>query len=314
MSTASSERCSPDKQGPYPWYRGYKPDTMRSLLGLSSGLLTLSLLLPRAASAQTPPAAPHATAAPATAPAAAPVAAPARPTPAPGAVAEVTADLARAIADGALMQIASENVSRIRRATVFGPHLSGFGAYQHDAGALDGAVSAGLGLYFYSIPLTIDVPGFVKEAAKQRLSEKIKALADAGTPPSADDVKALGRQIYRDARDEFLGARHREGKTFEAPSSGVYVDLGRQFREKAWQLRFSPSVGVSYVNVGLVLGVSFGDKLAGILGGEASLRAMPGHGPRANQIEPFVRVEWHKEKGGGEVQSVLGLRLTLDLI
>lgn len=214
-----------------------------------------------------------------------------------------------------LKQIASENLRRIRRSVAFGPHIGASGHYLTAPNQVDGGVSFGLGVYLFDVPTTFAVDKIVLDRAKRELAAQLKVLADEGRAPTGDDLKALARKIYQEARDEILGRNPRQDRTLESPRFGFVVEGQRLFRSEAWQARFAPSLGVSVLSLGPTLTLHVGDRTAGLVGVEISVRLMPDDGPRSKVIEVFGRGEFplgHRDLVGSYLGS--GVRLLFDVI
>lgn len=220
--------------------------------------------------------------------------------------------------DGILRQIIGENLRRVRRGVVLGPHLGANGSYIGQESKLDGAISGGLGFYYFSIPLTLEAPASAIDSLKRRAAERLKQMIDTGKAPSADEAAAIVRQVFDEMKDEFLGKTPYRPSTFEKPRAGVYFDLSRVLGAGDTQLRLTPSFAVSYVNVGVILGATLGRHDGLLLGGELSVRALPGDGLRSNMIDIFLREELMFDRYDGKFHTLnvhtLGLRATLDLL
>ncbi|MCS6898285.1 MAG: hypothetical protein RMJ98_00700 [Myxococcales bacterium] len=214
-----------------------------------------------------------------------------------------------------LKRIASENLRRIRRGVAFGPHLGASGNYLAVPNQMDGGVSFGLGLYLFNIPTTFDLRDLVIHRARHEITARVKQLTDEGRPPSGAELESLIRAVYREALDEILGKNRREDKTLERPRFGFIVEGQRLFRSEAWQVRFVPSLGISFLSIGPTLTLHTGARTTGLLGGELSVRLLPEGGPRSRVIEIFGRAELslgHKDTVGTHAGG--GVRLLFDLL
>lgn len=217
--------------------------------------------------------------------------------------------------EATLKQIASENIRRIRRSVAFGPLVGASGHYLVAPEQVDGGVSFGLGLYLFDVPTTFAVDKIILDRAKRELAARLKVLADEGRAPTGDDLKALARKIYQEARDEILGRNPRQDKTLESPRFGFVVEGQRLFRSEAWQARIAPSLGISVLSIGPTLTLHAGARTTGLVGGEISVRLLPDDGPRSKVIELFGRAEFplgHKELVGSHLGA--GARLLFDVI
>lgn len=213
-------------------------------------------------------------------------------------------------------QVASENLSRLRRSVAFGPRLSVAGLHAADpVSSFDAQLTAGLALYTFQIPLTFEVQEVIAERVRARLLSHLKKLADENRTPSRDDILSEGRALYEQVADEVLGRHERRDRTFEKPRVGLALEGGYQPRARAGVVRLTPSVGIGPLTLGLSLAAHLRDNPTFYLGPEASVRITPADGPRPTVYEPFVRVELpalQRDRYG--VQTMVGLRLLFDLI
>lgn len=213
-------------------------------------------------------------------------------------------------------QVASENLSRLRRGVAFGPILGVAGLRAGDPdSSFDAQLTAGLALYTFRVPLTFEVQDVIAERVRARLIAHLRRLADENRAPSQDDLLSEGRALYEQVADEVLGRHTRRDRTFEKPRFGVAIEGGYQPRAGAGLVRITPSFGIGPLSLGLNLAGHLKSHPTVYVGPEASVRLTPADGPRPTVYEPFVRVEWptlQRDRYG--VQTTVGLRLLFDVI
>jgi hypothetical protein len=218
------------------------------------------------------------------------------------------------VADIPVGKLASNTVHRIRRAVAFGP-FAGAMPVIPGSGDVDGAVSVGLGLWLFKIPIVPDqetIEGIVMERARARLKEAVQAALLRGEKPTEDDLVNLGRDIYRRLLAEFLDER--TPRLWEKPRFHLHLEAARLFRSDSWQARTTATIGLWRISLGPSLMVDFGDDTDLFLGPEMSLRLLPWKSPRSPIVDLFLRMDFAVTDDERNSLTSFGGRFVLDLI
>jgi hypothetical protein len=218
------------------------------------------------------------------------------------------------VADIPVGKLASRTVNRVRRAVAFGP-FAGAMPVIPGSGDLDGAVSFGLGLWLFKVPIVPDqktIQALVMERARARLQRAAHAAVLRGERPTERDLATLGREIYRQALAEFLDER--APKVWEKPRFHLHLEAARLFRADSWQARTTATVGLWRISLGPSLMVDFDDDTDLFLGAEMSVRLLPWKSLRSPVVDLFVRMDLAVTDDERGSLTSLGGRFVLDLI
>lgn len=211
-------------------------------------------------------------------------------------------------------KLASNTVSRVRRAVAVGPFVGAMPVIP-GTGEVDGALSFGLSLSLFKVPIIPDsdtIKRIVLERAQARLKAVLEAAALRGEKPTEDEVATLGREIFEQVLAEFLAER--APRLWEKPRFHMHLEAARLFRTGSWQSRTTLAVGVWRVSLGPTLLVDFHDGADLFLGPEMTVQLLPGKGPRSPIVDLFVRVDFAVTDDARENLTSFGGRFVLDLI
>lgn len=221
---------------------------------------------------------------------------------------------------------AEGTLRRARRAIALGPTVGLYGAGFVSPGDVDGALTIGLGLEMFDVPVLPEI-----DTIQDKIVEHAKAEAKAraeqvfqGRAPDPIVVEQLAAQAYTDARNEVLAVQATKPKTLEKPSFTLALEADRRFAADRWLGRARLGFGVSIVTLGL--SASFGracrgdgcnDAVRAFVGPEVVLHVLTSKEPRSNVVDGFVRFDLQatgRSDGTTYDQVVLGARFLLDAI
>ena len=221
---------------------------------------------------------------------------------------------------------AEGTLRRARRAIALGPTVGVYGAGFISPGDLDGALTLGLGLETFDVPVLPET-----ESIQDKIVERAKADAKAraeqmyqGRKPDPVEVDQLAAQAYADARKEVLAVEATKPNTLEDPSFTLALEADRLLAADRWLGRLRVGFGVSKVTLGL--SASFGracrgdgcnDSVRAFVGPEVVVHVQTSKQPRSNVIDAFARFDLQatgRSDGTTYDQVVLGARFLLDAI
>lgn len=212
-------------------------------------------------------------------------------------------------------KLASLTVSRTRRAIAVGPFVGAMPIIP-TAGDADGAVSFGVALSLFDVPIVPDrkaIEQIVMDRAKALLKEAVEAAVLRGEEPTEDDLATMGREILRQVLAEFLEAR--TPKLWEKPRAHLHLAGARLFRSDAWQARATVAVGLlGRVSLGPTLMLDLDDDTDLFLGPEMSVQLLPGKGPRSPIVGVYLRADFALTRDERDALISAGGRIMLDLI
>src|SRR5262245_23755024 len=175
-------------------------------------------------------------------------------------------------------------LQRARRAVSFGPMLGGAPVYAPSPGSGDGALSFGLELNLFDVPVapTPDaLHEMIVERTKARVTELVADRIQHGRPrPDRHELAELARKVFEDVKAEITAELAVQPKLLEKPRLSLAVEATRLFRSEAWQTRLVAGIGIKVVTIGPTLGAHFGAANDFFLGGEIAAHLTPGDGPR----------------------------------
>ena len=225
-----------------------------------------------------------------------------------------------------LVTVAKGTFRRARRAVAIGPTVGLWSAAFIDPGEFDAALSFGLALETFKVPVMPDM-----ETLKALVVERVKAVAKdrikqafQGRAVDPIEVDQLVLQVYEDVRKEILGLENVRSKTLERPGYTIAFEANRLFGNERWMGR--TRVGIGIWKFTFALSASFGrvcrgdlcnDHIKGYIGPEVVLHVIPSKAPRANVIDGFLRFDW-QATGRADMttydQLVIGVRYMVDAI
>ena len=214
-------------------------------------------------------------------------------------------------------KIARGTVRRARRAIAIGPTVGGWFAYAPGPEATEQAVSFGIGLEVFKIPIMPGVETF-KALVQERLKAKVRQqIADRfkGVPPEPLEIERIVGEAFEEAKAEILGEKDIRSKTLERPRFSVGLEANRLFESELWMTRLRLGVGVWKLTVGGSLAAGFGDDTLVFVGPELSMHLLLAKGARSPVVDVFVRGDFaatHRDLDGDHVS--VGARFLLDLI
>jgi hypothetical protein len=213
--------------------------------------------------------------------------------------------------DPSLETIVNGARTRARRSVAIGPTLGGAVLVAPSPGEGDGAISFGLELNWFKVPVVPDlatIRELIQERFKARLKERLMHLQ------SPDD--AMVRQVYEDVKNEVLGELNVRPHTWEDPQASLALEALYLFRAEAWQVRSTVAIGISKFTLGPSIVVFHTSGLTDLLlGGELAAHLLPTDSVRSPVIDLFLRLDIPVvERDTDATQLIFGGRLQLDLI
>lgn len=218
----------------------------------------------------------------------------------------------------ALADIAKGALRRARRKVSIGPTLGVFGSY---GDAADGALTFGLGLEVFKIPV---MPTFenlkvlVRERAKAKLKEIAIASFKGQPPPDQAQLEQLVAEAWTEALKEILGMENIRAKRLERPQLTLALEANRYFDASTWATRLRVGAGVWKVTLAASAGAGFTDPKTSVwVGPEVVLHVLMSKGARASVLDVFVRADFEvRSRGEAYSQDIysLGARYLLDVL
>lgn len=215
-----------------------------------------------------------------------------------------------------LQAIALGTVRRARRAIAFGPTVGAWGAYIPSLEMGEHALTVGLGLELFRVPVLPDLATFkalLVERAKAKLWEQIRARFKGAPPPPAE-LDRMALEIFEEAKAEILGQLNVRAKTMERPRLTLALEAERLNRSELWVGRTRVGVGIWKVTAALTVGVAFGDSTMVLAGGELATHFLLSKGARSPVVDVFVRYELAVTPDDELDFVTLGARFLLDVI
>jgi hypothetical protein len=242
------------------------------------------------------------------------------PEPAPPAEAEPEPDLDSLIerATGPSAQkIALGTVRRARRAVSLGPTVGGWGAVIPSPGETEAAVTFGLGLEVFKIPIVpsaTNIKALVQERVKARLRQHITDRLK-GVPPEPGELERIAQEVFEEVKGEVLGELNARPKTMERPRFSVGLEGNRLLDSEAWLTRLRAGIGIWKVTLAGSLAVGFTDDKTVFTGLELATHFLISKNPRASVVDVFVRADFEVTDRDVNTDHIsLGVRFLLDVI
>src|SRR5687767_6961200 len=154
-------------------------------------------------------------------------------------------------------KIVRGTVRRARRAIAIGPTVGGWGAYVPDAEQSEQAVTVGVGLEVFKIPVLPGLTTF-KALIEERVRAKLRSMIVdrfKGVPPQPDELDRMAIEVFEEVKAELLGEKATRSKLMEKPRFSLAFEANRLIDAKAWFGRMRLGIGVWKVTVGASLAV-----------------------------------------------------------
>jgi hypothetical protein len=209
--------------------------------------------------------------------------------------------------------IGQSALERARRSVALGPFvgLAGVGGGDRD---LDGALSFGLALWRFDVPIVPDraeIEGILKERFKKIFMEKLAEAMRGNLDGSNIDAKQIAKAAWNDVLEAYI--KGRRNRVLEDPGFRFHVEGTRLFAADVWQARGTVGAGIAGVSLALSFGGEFGDDNFAFLGLEVTKPLVFGEA-RTPVIDLLVRVERGFGEGHNDLSYSSGARLLLDIL
>jgi hypothetical protein len=212
-------------------------------------------------------------------------------------------------------RIAKGTFKRARRAISIGPTIGVYGGIFPDADQTDAAITFGLGVEMFKIPILPSME-LIKEIAVKRAKERLRDALTAN--PNAGDAEQLARQIWDDVVKEVLGMENIRGRTMEKPKFSLGLEANRLLDAETWGVRLRGGIGISRVTLAASFSTLFADPDALVyVGPEIVAHFLLSKAPRASVVDVFVRADFEVANRGGAVSFDMyaaGVRFLLDAL
>jgi hypothetical protein len=217
----------------------------------------------------------------------------------------------------ALEAVAKGAFRRARRSISIGPTVGVYGAALPSPGELDYAITFGVGVELFKIPLLPTLDN-LKAIVKERAKAKLKQVAiDRLKGKQPGELEQLAREVWEEAVKEVLGLENIRPKTMERPRFTAAIEGNRLLSSETWATRLRLGVGVWKLTVAGSIGAGFTEPDTGVLIGiEVVAHFLMSKNPRASVIDVFLRGDLEvRNRGTANTDSVvLGVRYLLDII
>jgi len=208
-------------------------------------------------------------------------------------------------------RVAKGTLKRARRAVSVGPTVGAFAGYFPGAEESDYALSFGIGVEVFKIPI-LPTPETIKTIAKDRAKARLKEKLATG---GAFDAQALAREIWDDVVKEVLGMENIAGKTMEKPRFTVGLEANRLLDSEVWMTRFRAGLGISKLTLAASSAVAFTDPKTSVYAGlELVAHFLTSKKPRASVVDVFFRADFELRNDADLNFYVLGVRYLLDAL
>jgi hypothetical protein len=185
-----------------------------------------------------------------------------------------------------LERVAKGAFRRARRAVSIGPTVGAFGGLFPDAEQADLAISFGLGVELFKIPI-IPSPEKLKELVIQRAKEKLEARQI-----STGDAQQIVREAWDEAIKELFGLEGLPYKTMERPKLSLALEANRFIDGEAWAVRFRAGIGIWKVTLAASFAAAFTDDTGVYTGLELCTHFLVAKHPRSSVLDVFVRADF----------------------
>lgn len=210
--------------------------------------------------------------------------------------------------------VAKRAVTNVRRSTALGPFVAV--APESIDGDYDVLLTGGIGLYKFKRPIIMNsdqLVGILKDRAKSKLIDRVKAFRATGAQPTQNDLETLAAEVWADVKSEFLlGSRP---KIFEKPSFALRLEVGRSADHADWEVRASAAVGMGPVYISPGAALAFLDNLVFFVPVEVSVPLALGSGVRTTVVDVFARVNFATHgRDENSDRLMFGARLLFDIL
>lgn len=206
-------------------------------------------------------------------------------------------------------RIAKGTFKRARRAISIGPTVGAFAGYLPDAERSDFAITFGLGIEIFKVPV---LPGseLIKDIAIKRAKERLRSAN-----PQAANLDQLAQQIWDDTVKEVIGMENIRGRRLEKPRATVALEVNRLLDSEVWMTRFRAGLGISKLTLAGTAAIAFTDPETSIYTGlELVLHVMMSKHPRSSVADVFVRADFevrHRDLANADFYGI-GVRYLID--
>jgi len=177
-------------------------------------------------------------------------------------------------------RIAKGTFKRARRAISIGPTVGVFGGLFPDAEQTDVAITFGLGIEMFKIPI-LPSTELIKEIAIKRAKERLLAAN-----PQPGQAEQLAQQIWDDVVKEVLGMENIRGRTMEKPKLSLGLEANRLLDSEVWGVRLRAGIGISKVTLAASFSTLFTDPDTSVyVGPEVVAHFLTSKKPRASVID-----------------------------
>lgn len=209
-------------------------------------------------------------------------------------------------------------VRRARRAFAIGPTAGGWAAYAPSPELGEQAVTFGLGLEVFKIPVVPDV-STIKALIIERLRAKlVAAIADRfkGVAPPQDELERMAIEIFEEVKAEILDQLNARPKMMERPRFSLAIEANRLFESEAWLARMRLGIGIwRFTLAGSAAIGRPADDTVVFLGPELSTHLLLSKGVRTPVVTVFVRGDFEVTNREPNTDLVtVGARFLLDII
>jgi hypothetical protein len=216
-------------------------------------------------------------------------------------------------------RIARGAFRRARRAISIGPTLGLYGASIVSPGDTDAALTFGLGVETFKVPVLPSIDNFkelVKERAKAKLIEQVEQTFQ-GQRPDAAAIDQLARQVIEEAIEEVLGLENVRPRMMERPHLTIAIEGNRYFDSNVWMTRLRAGYGIWKLTLAASVSAAFTDPKTSVFAGpELVAHFLTSRNPRASVLDVFLRADFElRNRGMMNTDTVaLGVRYLLDVL
>lgn len=218
-----------------------------------------------------------------------------------------------------LEKVARGAFRRARRAISIGPTIGLYGASIVSPGDSDAALTFGLGVETFEVPVLPDLESFkalVKERAKAKLVEQVERTFK-GERPEATALDQLVREVMEEAIQEVLGLENVRPKTMERPRLTLAVEGNRYLDSDVWMTRLRAGVGIWKLTLAASVSAAFTDPKTSVFAGpEVVAHFLTSRSPRASVLDVFLRADFElRNRGTMNTDTVAaGVRYLVDVL
>lgn len=186
-----------------------------------------------------------------------------------------------------IARVAKGTFKRARRAISVGPTVGAFAGYFPGAERSDYAITFGLGVEVFKVPV-LPGPELLQGIAIKRAKERLLSAN-----PQATNLEQLAQQIWDDTVKEVLDMENLRGKRIEKPRFTVALEVDRLLDSEVWMTRFRAGLGISKLTLAGTAAVAFTDPETSVYTGlELVLHLMMSKHPRSSVADVFVRADF----------------------